>query len=83
MVDTAAHTSILFEAYQKMEIDIWDSISVSTNTEEAIYWKLYAATGHNHLFLEGLQAVYAVAAYSSEKSIISLGCLVRKWDFRR
>ena len=58
-----AHASMLFKAHRKMEIDIWDSIPVTTNAEEAMHWKLYAATGRNHSFLEGLQALYAVAAY--------------------
>jgi hypothetical protein len=46
-----------------MDIAIWDAIPTTTNAEEAMHWKLYAARGRNHLFMEGLRALYSVAAY--------------------
>lgn len=58
-----AHASMLFDAHRKMDITIWDSIPDTTNAEEAMNWKLYAAAGRNHALMEGLHSLYAVAAY--------------------
>jgi len=58
-----AHASMLFEAHRKMDIAIWEAIPVTTNAEEAMHWKLYAAAGRNHSFMEGLRSLYAVATY--------------------
>ena len=54
---------MLFESKRKMDTDIWESIPESTNAEEAMHWKLYAAAGRNHAFFEGLVSLHAVAVY--------------------
>ena len=46
-----------------MDIAIWDSIPDTTNTEEAMHWKLYAAAGKNHSFFEGLCSLQAVSQH--------------------
>ena len=56
-----AHASILFESQRIMDIAIWDSIPDTTNAEEAMHWKLYAAAGKNHTFFEGLRSLQAVS----------------------
>ena len=58
-----SHASMLFVSEHVMEPDIWESIPDTTNAEEAMHWKLYAAAGHNHEFLEGIYALHSVASY--------------------
>ena len=58
-----AHASILFESQRVMDIAIWDSIPDTTNAEEAMHWKLYAAAGKNHTFFEGLRSLRAVSQH--------------------
>jgi hypothetical protein len=49
-----------------MDISIWDSIPDTTNAEEAMHWKLYAAAGKNHTFFEGLRSLRAVSQHYEE-----------------
>ncbi|KAF8810586.1 hypothetical protein BYT27DRAFT_7221923 [Phlegmacium glaucopus] len=58
-----AHASMLFKSERKMEIEIWDSIPKTTNTQEAMHWKLYCMCGRDHAFLEGMYALFGVAEY--------------------
>ena len=58
-----SHATMLFNSKRVMDIDIWDSIPKTNNPEEAMNWKLYAACGWDHSFLEGLRCLYAVAGY--------------------
>lgn len=55
--------SMLFESERKMDTLIWDSIPATTNAEEAMHWKLYAAAGRNHKLMEGLQSLFGIANY--------------------
>lgn len=57
------HAAMLFESERRMDPAIWDSIPETTNAEEAMHWKLYAAAGRNHALMEGLCALSSVAAY--------------------
>ena len=58
-----AHATMLFESRKTMDAQIWESIPDTNNAEEAMHWKLYSAAGKKHLFLNGLNALYAVAVY--------------------
>jgi len=58
-----SHAAMLFNSEHVMDIDIWGSIPKTNNPEEAMNWKLYAACGWDHTFLEGLRCLYAVAGY--------------------
>ena len=58
-----AHASIFFKSQRVMDIAIWDSIPDTTNAEEAMHWKLYAAAGKNHTFFEGLCSLQAVSQH--------------------
>jgi hypothetical protein len=58
-----SHAAMLFKTERIMDIDLWDSILNTNNAEEAMNWKLYAACGRNHTFLEGLRSLYAVSGY--------------------
>jgi len=58
-----AHASILFESQRVMDVVIWDSIPDTTNAEEAMHWRLYAAAGKNHDFFEGLECLRAVSQH--------------------
>lgn len=58
-----AHASMLFESQRIMDITIWESIPETNNAEEAMNWKLYAATGRDHSFFEGLNALYGISVY--------------------
>jgi hypothetical protein len=44
-----------------MDIAILDSIPETTNAEEAMHWKLYAAAGKNHTFFKGLRSLRAAS----------------------
>lgn len=58
-----AHASMLFESERKMDVQIWDSLPKTTNAEEAMHWKLYSACGRDHSFMEGMNALFAVATH--------------------
>lgn len=58
-----AHARMLFAAKREMEIEVWDSLPDTTNAEEAMHWKMYAGTGRDHDFLEGLEALWAFGRY--------------------
>ncbi|EPQ59388.1 hypothetical protein GLOTRDRAFT_70775 [Gloeophyllum trabeum ATCC 11539] len=53
------HAPLLFPAHRKMKPDLWESIPDTTNAEESMHWKLYAATGRDHVLLEGIRSLYA------------------------
>jgi hypothetical protein len=54
---------MIFESQKLMDASIWDAIPDTTNAEEAMHWKLYAAARRKHSFFEGLKALYAIAVY--------------------
>jgi hypothetical protein len=58
-----SHASMLFVSHRKMEAYVWDRMPDTTNAEEAMHWKLYAAVGRNQSLLDGLYGLYAVAEY--------------------
>lgn len=58
-----AHASMLFQSERTMDVQIWDSLPNTTNAEEAMHWKLYSACGRDHSFMEGMNALYAVASH--------------------
>ncbi|KAF8169466.1 hypothetical protein K438DRAFT_1615125, partial [Mycena galopus ATCC 62051] len=58
-----AHASMLFPALRKMTPELWDSIPDTSNAEEAMHWKLYAAVGNSHGVLAGLRALAKFAEY--------------------
>lgn len=57
------HASMLFESERKMDMQIWESLPKTTNAEEAMHWKLYSACGRDHSFMEGMNALFAVATH--------------------
>ncbi|KAF8956646.1 hypothetical protein BDZ97DRAFT_1925337 [Flammula alnicola] len=57
------HASMLFESERKMDIELWKSLPLDNNPEEAMHWKLYSACGRDHEFLEGMYSLHAVAIY--------------------
>jgi len=57
------HASMLFESERTMDVQIWDSLPNTTNAEEAMHWKLYSACGRDHNFMEGMNALHAVAIH--------------------
>ena len=58
-----AHASMLFESEREMDLKIWESLPPTNNAEEAMHWKLYSACGRDHTFLEGMNALFAVATH--------------------
>ena len=58
-----AHASMLFQSERTMDVQIWESLPNTTNAEEAMHWKLYSACGRDHSFMEGMNALYAVATH--------------------
>jgi hypothetical protein len=58
-----AHASMLFKSERVMDVQIWKSLPATNNAEEAMHWKLYSACGRDHQFLEGMNALYAVATH--------------------
>ena len=61
------HAPLLFEAHRSMDAATWKSIPDTTNAEEAMHWKLYAASGRNHDILEGLRALHRLAEYYEQR----------------
>ena len=57
------HASMLFKSERVMDLQIWKSLPATNNAEEAMHWKLYSACGRDHRFLEGMNALYAVATH--------------------
>ncbi|KAF9533317.1 hypothetical protein CPB83DRAFT_903260 [Crepidotus variabilis] len=58
-----SHACMIFEAKREMDLKIWESIPQTTNAEEAMHWKLYAACGRHHAFFEGFRALWAFCLY--------------------
>ncbi|KAJ7884343.1 hypothetical protein B0H14DRAFT_2564400 [Mycena olivaceomarginata] len=71
-----SHAVMLFASEHKMDSEIWDSISGSTNAEEALHWKLqlYCAVGRLHALMEGLWSLYAAAEYYQRLYTGTIGC---------
>lgn len=61
------HAPLLFESHRSMDAATWKSIPESTNAEEAMHWKLYAAAGRDHDLLEGLRALHRMAEYFEQR----------------
>ncbi|KAJ6543120.1 hypothetical protein B0H19DRAFT_1239236 [Mycena capillaripes] len=57
------HACMLFPSFRIMSTELWNSIPKTTNAEEAMHWKLYAALGRFLSLLEGLKALVAFAEY--------------------
>ncbi|KAJ6523273.1 hypothetical protein DFH09DRAFT_1420994, partial [Mycena vulgaris] len=60
-----AHACMIFPSFRVMEASLWESIPDTTNAEEAMHWKLYAAVGKSLGLMEGLNALVKFAAYYS------------------
>jgi hypothetical protein len=58
-----SHAKMLFTPFCAMSKDAWNSILDTTNAEEAMHWKLYAAVGKNHALLEGLKGLWRFAEH--------------------
>ena len=52
---------MLFPTQRGMTVDVWDSIPDTTNAQESMHFRLYAAQGKKHNLLDGLEKLYAVA----------------------
>jgi hypothetical protein len=63
-----AHASMLFPAARKMSPELWDSIPDTSNAEEAMHWKIYAAVGNSFSLIEGLRALVQFAEYYESQS---------------
>ncbi len=58
-----AHASMLFIAHRKMDPILWDELPQSTNAEEAMHAKIYAALGRRHSLLNGLRSLLGFCRY--------------------
>ncbi|KAF7377270.1 hypothetical protein MSAN_00147300 [Mycena sanguinolenta] len=58
-----AHATMLFPAFRIMNPELWKLIPDTTNPEEAMHWKIYAAIGTSHALLDGLKALYKFAEH--------------------
>lgn len=58
-----AHAQMLFPSHRIMNLALWNSIPDTTNAEEAMHWKLYAALGKLWALLNGLKALYKFAEH--------------------
>ncbi|KAJ7763332.1 hypothetical protein B0H16DRAFT_1254115, partial [Mycena metata] len=58
-----AHACMLFPTFRVMTAELWDSIPETTNAEEAMHWKLYAAIGRRLPLLPGLKALFKFAEH--------------------
>ncbi|KAJ7078164.1 hypothetical protein B0H15DRAFT_1001560, partial [Mycena belliarum] len=63
-----AHASMLFPSFRIMTLELWNSLPATTNAEEAMHWKIYAALGKFLALLEGLKGLYKFAEYYSQLS---------------
>ncbi|KAJ7087995.1 hypothetical protein B0H15DRAFT_982589, partial [Mycena belliarum] len=61
-----AHASMLFPSFRIMTLELWNSLPATTNAEEAMHWKIYAALGKFLALLEGLKGLYKFAEYYSQ-----------------
>jgi len=62
--DRDAIASMLFESERRMDAEIWESLPSTTNAQESIHNKYYAACGRDHGFFDGLKALFAYAVHS-------------------
>jgi len=46
-----------------MDTELWNGLPSTTNAQEAMNAKIYKACGRDHLFLEGMNALYAFALH--------------------
>jgi hypothetical protein len=46
---------------------------MDNNAEESMHWQLYSACGHNHIFLEGMHGLWAVAVYYKQFHVAASG----------
>ncbi|KAJ7658759.1 hypothetical protein DFH06DRAFT_442939 [Mycena polygramma] len=58
-----AHASMLFPSFRVMNPELWLSIPDTTNAEEAMHWKIYAAIGQFLALMDGLKALYKFAEH--------------------
>ncbi|KAK7013291.1 hypothetical protein R3P38DRAFT_3581024, partial [Favolaschia claudopus] len=58
-----AHAIMLFPSFREMSAELWDSIPATTNAEEAMHWKLYAAIGKLLALMQGLKSLYSFAVH--------------------
>ncbi|KAJ6458365.1 hypothetical protein C8R47DRAFT_1227106 [Mycena vitilis] len=58
-----AHAIMLFPAFRVMNPELWDSIPDTTNAEEAMHWKLYAAIGRFLSLMDGMKRLYKFAEH--------------------
>ena len=70
-----SHAAMLFESERKMDIEIWEGLPKTTNAEEAMHAKFYKACGHDHTFLEGMNALYALLILSIYSGQLHVGQL--------
>jgi hypothetical protein len=63
-----AHAIMLFPSFRIMKPELWESIPATTNAEEAMHWKLYAAIGRFLALLDGLKALYKFAEHYQQLS---------------
>ncbi|KAJ7852732.1 hypothetical protein B0H13DRAFT_2359349 [Mycena leptocephala] len=59
---------MLFPAFRVMNPELWKSIPETTNAEEAMHSKIYAAIGRLLSLLDGLKALYRFAVHYQELS---------------
>ncbi|KAF7339229.1 hypothetical protein MVEN_02000400 [Mycena venus] len=63
-----AHACMLFPSFRVMNEALWNSIPDTTNAEEAMHWKLYAAIGRFLPIMDGLRALYKFALHYQQLS---------------
>ncbi|KAJ7315143.1 hypothetical protein DFH08DRAFT_1040237 [Mycena albidolilacea] len=63
-----AHACMLFPSFRVMDEALWNSIPDTTNAEEAMHWKLYAAIGRFLPLMDGLRALYKFAGHYQQLS---------------
>lgn len=68
-----AHASMLFTSERSMAPAIWDSIPDTTNAEEAMHWKLYAAIGKHQSFFQGMEGLFKFTEYFNRIMAAKLG----------
>jgi hypothetical protein len=57
------HACMLFPSFRVMNPALWNSIPATTNAQEAMHYKLYAALGRLLALLDGLKGLVAFADY--------------------
>lgn len=58
-----SHAPMLFTSHRKMEAHVWDRMPETTNAEEAMNAKVYAAIGRDHNLMGGLHGLLALSDY--------------------